>query len=340
MKRTVLGLLSVFACAFFAPQAEAATLYFDPVGAEILRGDTKTIAVRIDTDENECINVISAEIEYDSRLQAIATSRGDSILSLWVEEPEVDEENDVIRFSGGIPGGYCGRISGDPRLTNVVAEIVFQSPGFTVSKNANSDSATATIAFKDTTQVLQHDNFGTQAKLRLLDGSLILSKKLGGGVNNEWQRRIEADDLPPEQFSISLNRDPVTFSGDYYITFNTTDKQTGVDHYEIIEEPIERFDLFEWGGTDVPWITARSPYVLKDQTLNSTIRVRAIDQAGNEYIATYIPEDSQRTTTIPWFAIALGVVVLLVLLAAGYLGWRFYNARRREDDEEMIIDDE
>ncbi len=339
MKRTAIGLLSLFLCTNFAVQAEAAALYFDPVGAEILRGDTKTIAVRVDTDEGECINVISAEISYDARLQAIATSRGDSILSLWVEEPTVDEENDIIRFSGGIPGGYCGRIAGDPKLTNVVAEIVFQSPGFTVSKNANSDSATATIAFTDATKVLLHDNFGTPAALNAFDGSLILSKKLGGGINNEWQRRIEADDLPPEEFSITLNQDPVTFSGDYYISFNTTDKQTGIDHYEIIEEPIERFDLFEWGGTDVPWITARSPYVLKDQTLNSTIRVRAIDQAGNEYLATLIPEDSQRSTSIPWLMLGAGLSGLMLLLALLYVGWRWRRLRAQRQDD-MVIDTE
>jgi hypothetical protein len=94
-----------------------------------------------------------------------------------------------------------------------------------------------------------------------------------------------------------------------------------------MEEPLSRLTSFTWGGANTPWIEDRSPYVLKDQKLNSIIRVKAIDKAGNEYIATYIPDEALRTTplTVIVLLVLLGVSVLLLL----YGSIRFYQKKRR-----------
>lgn len=306
---------AISVAAFFFPPyvGQAATLYFEPRDAEILRGDTKTVAVRIDTDEGECINAVSAEIFYDGGIQAVDVSRGNSILSLWVEDPVIDQKSGTISFAGGIPNGYCGRVDGDPRLTNVIAEIVFQAPGFTVGGSKSDESR---IRFSDTTEVLLHDGKGSVATLSVFDTALKLSDEVGAAGVDVWRERVASDVTPPEDFSITLTQDETAFSGRHYIVFNTTDKQSGIDHYEVIEEPFDMFELFNWGATDAPWVEARSPYILTDQTLNSTIRVRAFDKAGNEYIATLVPDETLRSNPNQLYLFAAIAVALLVLLGA------------------------
>jgi hypothetical protein len=96
----------------------------DPNVAEMKRGDTIKVSVRLDTDQDECVNTIDAVITYSENIQPIDTSRGSSILSMWVEVPTINREQHTITFAGGIPNGYCGRIVGDPRLTNNIIEIM------------------------------------------------------------------------------------------------------------------------------------------------------------------------------------------------------------------------
>jgi hypothetical protein len=59
-----------------------------------------------------------------------------------------------------------------------------------------------------------------------------------------------------------------------------------------------------------------SPYVLIDQSLNSTIRVRAIDKAGNVRIATLVPDPALRSISQNRLITILMVGSLVVLLGA------------------------
>lgn len=279
---------------FSASVTQAATLYMDPGTVEIERGDTIKVSVRLDTDEDECVNAVDGVITYSDQIKLVDVSRGASIFSMWVEDPKIDDANNTVTFAGGIPNGYCGRIAGDPRLTNVIVDLVFQSPGFVIGA---SDSATATVAFSPQTQVLLNDGFGTRAEADLFGSSIVLRKNKGGQMRDEWSEVVDADVQPPQEFSISLDRSENAFDNRYFITFNTTDKQSGIDRYEVMEEPLSERNFFSWGREDAPWKEVVSPYKLTDQSLNSTIRVRAIDKAGNEYVATLVPEEAQRTMT-------------------------------------------
>ena len=326
----------------FLPHAFSygATLYMEPRDVEIKRGDTIAVAVRLDTDADECVNVVDAVITYPPNIEPVDTSRGNSIFSVWVEEPKINKAEHTITFAGGIPNGYCGRIPGDPRLSNVVVELLFRSPGMVIGAVPDADSVA--IDFAPETQVLLNDGFGTRAPLQTYGTNLILSDKVGSSLQNDWADRVGADGIAPEKFSITLERTPSAFSNRYYIVFNTTDKQSGIDHYEVIEEPLENFELFAWGAADAPWVEARSPYVLKDQSLNSTIRVRAIDKAGNEYVATLVPEESQRTLSIQGkVMIALVASVLVLFVFAGVVVAVLVRRRRRGPDvSKAVIEDE
>lgn len=304
--------------------ADAATLYVDPFSVDILKGDTVTVAVRLDTDEGECVNAVDAIITYSEGVQAVDVSRGRSIFSLWVEEPKIDQDARTITFAGGIPNGYCGRIPGDPSLTNVIAELVFRAPGFSVGKSENS---AVTIGFGEQSRVLLNDGTGADALLRTVPGTLNLIQQVGTSTKDAWGEVVGQDAVPPQPFGMELVQDPSVFSGKYFIVFNTTDKQSGIDHYEVMEESRDDLYTFRWGRADAPWITAESPYVLNDQDLRSVIRVRALDKAGNERVAVLIPDDAMRPVPLlAWITFALALVMVFAL---GAFGAVWYLRRKR-----------
>ena len=106
--------------------------------------------------------------------------------------------------------------------------------------------------------------------------------------------------------------------------------------YEVMEEPLELRNLFMWGRADAPWKTVRSPYVLEDQSLSSTIRVRAIDKAGNEYVAVLVPDSASRTLPRElYIAGALAAAGLLILLIGLFVLIRFWHRRRRRMKADM-----
>ena len=336
--RTLLLVVPLF---FFGGivQAHAASLYIDPAFGSLSRGDAITLSVRLDTDEaaEECINAVDGVITYSENITPVDVSIGDSIFSIWVEQPVIDKEKRTITFAGGIPNGYCGRIPGDPRLTNTLVKLIFRSPGFTIG--GTSGSSTATVAFAPETTAYINDGFGTKAELAMYGTSLDLSDTAGTSLQDPWREAVITDNIPPEEFSIALEKGETAFQGKYYIVFNTTDKQTGIDQYQVIEEPITSKWSFDWGRADAPWVTTRSPYILEDQSLNSVIRVKAIDKAGNEYIATLVPEESARgisTQTIITYAL-LALLALFALVIVGTIARIFI--KRRNAKREAATED-
>ncbi len=311
MKSILCGVIGMWF--FMSGTTFAATLYIDPNNAELNRGDSITVAVRLDTDEaaGECINAVDGVITYSESIVTDDISIGESIFPVWVEMPTINKENRTITFAGGIPNGYCGRVQGDPNLTNTVVELVFRSPGMQVG--GGSERTAALIQFTDQTTAYLNDGLGTKARLEKYGTTVSLSPDVGTEIIDTWREEVQADTFLPEAFSISLEQDENTFDGNAYIVFNTTDKQTGISHYEVIEENSRESKLFSFGAANTPWEKTRSPYVLKDQSLNSLIRVRAIDKAGNEYIATLMPDESMRKAA-PINFIVIGILTVVTLL--------------------------
>ncbi len=317
-------------------KADAASLYMDPNNTELKRGDTIKVSVRLDTEEGECVNAVDGVITYTENIQPVDTSRGSSIFSMWVEEPVIDKVKRTITFAGGIPNGYCGRIPGDPRLTNNIVDLLFQSPGMQIGTTESGNEAL--IEFNPSTQVYLNDGFGTVAQTSFFGSKIILSKDAGATQINPWQEAVVDDAIAPEKFSIALERTTNAFSNDYFIVFNTTDKQSGIDHYEIIEEPLNSKNLFGWGAETAPWREIKSPYVLEDQSLNSTIRVKAIDKAGNEYIAIYVVEEEKRTISKNTLY-TIGGAVILVTILLGLLVIGITLIRRRKMNVVIPVED-
>lgn len=284
---------------------KAAVLYLDPSSGEYQLGQTFIVKIKIDT-EQECINAIRAVLNYEKNiLEAIEFSQGSSIISLWLELPKISEKKGEIYFSGGIPGGYCGRIPGDPGESDILGKIIFRTPGLLVSEKKEN---IAKVRFLEDSQVLLNDGFGTKAELTLKGAEFKISEK-GIRVIEEWEEEISKDQIPPQPFEISVLKEPKIFEGKYVIIFQTLDKQTGIDYYEIKE-----------GQRD--WLRTESPYLLEDQELESIIRVRAVDKAGNERMVEYVPFYIMEEKPFPYWAIILIVLVLVIVITIGYLIYR------------------
>ena len=103
----------IFLTILFLPLgAGAAALYLEPEEGVYGPGDSVSLNVMLDIDD-ACVNTVEAEIVYPKEfLRATEFLVGESILTLWLDRPDtaaVSEANKtgVLRFAGGIPGGYC-----------------------------------------------------------------------------------------------------------------------------------------------------------------------------------------------------------------------------------------
>lgn len=266
---------------FFPLVTKGAVLYLSPASGDYHQGDTFIVEVRLDT-QGEYINAVETNLNFPSDILEVKDlSSGNSVLTLWIKNPSFS--GDVISFIGGIPAGYQG-------LDGLIGKIVFQA-----QEKAGGDSAK--IIFQESS-VLLNDGQGTKAKLSTkgaVFNILPLELKI---PKDQWKKELERDKIPPLPFKVEISRDSAIFEGKYFITFSTTDKETGIDHYEIKE-----------GKKD--WETGASPYVLKNQKLTSDIWVKAVDKAGNEWIEIVT---APRKVQI-WKYILWGVPALILILA-------------------------
>jgi hypothetical protein len=265
-------------------------------------GDTFIATVRIDNGDS-CINAAEVQIEYPkSALRAVDFSRGDSIFSLWIQDPALDTEKGIVSFAGGTPGGYCGRVQGDPSQSNILGKIVFSVVG--------PETGAAALAFAPASRVYLHDGLGSVSALEFKGTSVIVEDK-PTLTKNPWLEAVKSDATPPESFVLQVRSDREVFNGKYYVVFSTTDKQSGLDHYEIAE-----------GGA---WKRIESPYVVKPRALDDGLQVRAVDKAGNVRVADFdpqaIPPRQYTYTEMISYGLFFAMAFVAVLI-------RLYMARR------------
>jgi hypothetical protein len=180
----------------------------------------------------------------------------------------------------------------------------------------------ARIKFLDSSQVLLNDGKGTPARLTKKGAVFAISareitEKLRAVIGPDiWQQELEKDNIPPEEFLPEITRDPAIFEGKYFLTFSATDKQTGVDYYQVSEQ--KRIAFIVLGREE--WKEAKSPYLLEDQGLRSIIKVKAVDEAGNERIEVIIPKVGWQDI-LPW--------VILVLIVGVVIWWIVRKCRKK-----------
>ena len=188
----------------------------------------------------------------------------------------------------------------------------------------------ARISIKEDSQALLNDGKGTSAKVSVSNAKFSIGQAATSSIN-AWDDRLKEDDIDPEPFTIELWNDERMFNGKYFIIFAAQDKQTGIDHYEVMEyssrdsEESGNSALRRIFGQKKPtWKTASSPYLLEDQSLSSNIEVKAVDKAGNERTVKYFPEEGKKkkgfsVSQDTIFMVLLGLAALIIVSLTLYI---------------------
>lgn len=244
-------------------------------------GDIISIDLNLDS-QGEYINAMEIKVQYDSsHLELDDFSKGNSIINYWIVDPRLDNSG-KLDFTGGIPNGFEGK-------AGLLAKLIFKA----------IVSGETEIKILSDSRVLLNDGQGSPAKLSIGNLKIIISEKIAGQNQDEWQSIINLDKISPEPFKIYLNHSDKLFGGQYFVAFSTNDKQTGVDYYEIKE------------GNGV-WQKSSSPYLLRDQSLNKKIAVRAVDKAGNERVEILIRDNAESWLSRGWPIVSLLLAIMVL----------------------------
>jgi hypothetical protein len=281
-KRFLCLFIVIFSCfLFFSVKMYAATLYFSSAEKNIGINGELEVSVFLDT-EGEQINAIEGLIVFPNDvIEIIDINDGGSIIDVWIQKPILTQEG--IIFSGITPGGFGGVY--EPLKLQ-------QKPGKVLTFILKGKKpGTAPIVMKNALTLLNNSE-GSEAQVSLLPLSINVLDYQGVLIKG---KSLDVD--LPEEFLPEIVQDPNMFDGKYFLIFHTQDKGSGVDHYEIMEQE--------------KWITKESPYVLEDQSLQSVIKVKAIDNSGNERIVELPATYPQK----PWYQNYLwGIILLSVFL--------------------------
>lgn len=289
------GILSVLLLSIFSSlPVSAATIITQP--SEIRLGVGQEVLLEVILrPEGEDVNALEGSIVIPSALEVTEIRDQDSLVSLWVERPQMKDGR--VTFSGVIPGGYRYPHA---KIFSLVIRAVAPSEG--------------SVLALEGWRVLRNDGKGSAISLSLSPPSIHTSTDAVPSVPSVVPI---ADDEAPEPFVIHLAQDSKIFDGQWFIAFSTLDKGSGIDHYDVRE------DLNGKGE----WVRAESPYALKDQSRTRTISVRAVDRAGNKRMSVLeAPISLPSTSSSPYL---LSIILVILLLSIGFVIVRRLRSRDR-----------
>ncbi len=262
----------------------AADIYFNTNNNNNIFSQNEDFLVQVFLDSTEVkVNALEGTVVFPPELLVLKEIRdGNSAINFWIKKPESLSDG-VVSFSGITTGGF----SGEKRF---LFGMVFQTKKIGSGK----------LSFNGL-KVLQNDGLAT--KIAVKETLFDFSISLEGGSRPE-DLKIK-DNAPPEIFYPSVAEDSTIFDGKYFLVFSTVDKGSGVDHYEVREG--------FWGK----YITAKSPYLLKDQSLSSNIYIKAVDKAGNE---RRVEIKAQNLV----FLLELGFILGIILIIAIFLSKKIW----------------
>ncbi len=249
---------------------------------QINANDTAIIRVYLDT-EGENINSVDGSIslsdEHNGNFEIKELSLVNSVFPMWPRKPSL-EEGRAISFVGGAPGGLNGQ---KLLLFSIVVKInqegKFSISPKTITSYLNDGLGTTRIITKGTSTI----NIGVARETS----------------QDAWKEIISNDNNAPEPFTIELIQDQNLYDGKKFISFETTDKESGISHYEVKE------------GNNPP-VRTGTHYVLIDQDSKIDLTVAAYDKAGNFQIATF----SQKKA-FPWASllmVCIGISLIYIVI--------------------------
>ncbi len=294
-------------CGLLPSSVLAMEMSFEPANVSSTQDQAFTTTVVVNTD-GESINAVDGTLSVSPELaEGLAISDSGSIVTYWVKQPIYDKATQTIQFSGTIPGGYQGQ-------AGILFSIIIQPYSGKSLDNA--------ISIGEAKAYL-NDGLGTQANVQTKQ--FLITSQGSGPVDTEIASQLylnenRPDNIPPEIFSPQLAQDERVFDGKWFVNFATTDKQSGIDYYEVQETRSGSLDAGQWKR-------AESPYLLTDQDLHSYIYIVAVDRQGNERMIKVNP----RRPLTWWQSNEKNFVIggiLLILIIGGLVSLkRFQNKK-------------
>ncbi len=298
--------LSIITCMFVAlPAAHAAGPFSIDITpgsgvSDLQVGDQLRITIGLHAEES--VNAVQGTVRFDPAFFSLdAVETADSVVPLWIDLPATHglaavNQSGSFTFAGVIPGGITG-LNGDEAFSLVVRA---RTPGTTALQVTDAS-------------FLKNDGAGTAEQVVVSSRQIVIHDA------SRVSRLVVKDDAePPAPFDITRSKTKALFSGRWFVVFATRDAETSVDRYEIAEC---RSTCGSTPPDGLTWQPAESPYLLHDQSLQSTVYVRAIDQAGNAQIASLPPAPPPPART--WY-------VIVGLLAVGLVVALFSRYRRKQ----------
>jgi len=219
------------------------------------QNDSVVVNVFLDTD-SETVNTVSGEVYVGDTATIEGVREGNSSILFWIEKPKINTQENIISFSGIVPGGIQGK--------NTFL--------FSIVVNPKSSEAIQ-FSMKDSL-VLLHDGLGTEKSTSFIPKTIFISDDLNFVSTIQTLTDVEA----PEDFSPEIIQDPNLYDSQYVLVFATQDKGSGLDRYEVKE------------GFFGKYTESVSPYIIKNKNLTKTLFVKAIDRFGNERVAIVHPQ--------------------------------------------------
>ncbi|KKU11040.1 MAG: hypothetical protein UX65_C0002G0032 [Parcubacteria group bacterium GW2011_GWB1_46_8] len=293
MKRKLfcLFLFSIF-CLLFSRFAYAASFFFETKTTGVARSEFFTASLFLNTGDKEA-NAISGSLQVSLESCAIQSiARDDSVFTVWIEPPALRDNQ--ITFSGIAPGGY----SGGKGLVLAVTCAINQQKQWSVELAS--------------VRLLANDGLGTEISV---DGMPVRAEFVPE-IFPSSQPDITRDMVPPELFKPFVTQSPDAWEGKWVIIFETKDKDSGINHYEVFESRDRSPAAYGWNITE-------SPYILSDQGRSSFIFIKAVDNAGNERIVVINPAQKD-------FSLIQMVIhsIIIITLVAGIV-WYYVRYRKK-----------
>lgn len=241
--------------------SRAAFVYPEVKSQHVVSGDKFMVSIFLNT-EGESINSVEGLVGVYSPEGPVYVHNltvAGSDFSLWPNKPSLafGKENSSINFVAGQPGGLIK----DNALLFTLA-LATENPG---------DVYVIPVSLTG----YKNDGKGTPVVVRDIELKITVND-VDRTLRDEWDEIVTSDDEPPLPFTIQMGQDDSVYEGKKFISFFTTDAQSGIDRYEVKEG-------------DLDPVRSGTTYVLQNQT-EQNISVTAYDKAGNVQTSIYTPE--------------------------------------------------
>ena len=292
----VITLAIVFLFLISSGWASAAKLSLDTNSKNLEIGQKFDVVVQLDA-QGQSINAVEGKLTFPENLEVALINDGGSIINYWIQKPSVSGNS--ITFSGITPGGFNGSLSSDLKETK--AGELFSVQFITVSQGA------VQIGFSDV-KILLNDGKGTEATTSSALLQLAISQNAVVSTTTPESQNVSY----PEFSAFQIYSDSQMTDGKNILIFNAQDKTSGINHYEVRERKTLGFLSLDFSKSD--WIVAQSPYILRNQTLKSSVYIKAVNNSGQETIVVI-----KSKKVFDWYEYYLICIIILSALAVWFL---------------------